>query len=41
MAGEPIEQMSDAAEEAVSGQLVLSAPALAAFNADDEVSAPL
>ena len=26
VAGEPIEQMSDAAEEAVSGQLVLSVP---------------
>jgi len=34
VAGEPIEQMSDAAEEATSGQLVLSAPALAAFSTD-------
>jgi hypothetical protein len=37
VAGEPIEQMSDAAEEATSGQLVISAPALAAYLADREV----
>lgn len=37
VAGEPIEQMSDAAEEATSGQLVISAPALAAYQADSHV----
>ena len=34
VAGEPIEQMSDAAEEATSGELVLSAPAYAALQAE-------
>lgn len=34
VAGEPIEQMSDAAEEATSGQLVLSIPAYQAFEDD-------
>lgn len=38
VAGEPIEQMSDAAEEATSGQLVLSSPALAQFKADESMN---
>ena len=39
MAGEPIEQMSAAAEEATSGELVISAPSLAAYETDSEAQA--
>eukprot|EP00964_Phaeocystis_antarctica_P126599 scaffold90267_cov54-Phaeocystis_antarctica.AAC.1 len=36
VAGEPIEQMSDAAEEATSGELVISGASKAAYEADGE-----